>query len=260
MDASTDAPDLERRFGGIGRLYGHAALPRLRAAHAVVVGVGGVGSWAAEALARSGVGRLTLIDLDNVAESNINRQVQALGSTLGMAKVGALALRVADINPQCRVDEIEDFLTPDNLDALIPDGAGVLLDCCDQVRTKAALAAWALRHQRRVVLSGAAGGKRQPQQVQVLDLAETRNDPLLAKVRYRLRREYGAPRAGRLRLPCVCSAEPVRQAANCDAAGAPQGLNCAGYGSSVMLTATFGMVAAALAVEALLATRDPALL
>ncbi len=249
---SEPAPDIERRFGGVTRLYGADAAERITAAHVVVVGVGGVGSWAAEALARSGVGQLTLIDLDHVAESNINRQSQALGSTLGMAKVRALALRIADINPHCVVHEVEEFASPENVADLLPATAQAILDCCDQARTKAAIAAHAQRAGVPVVLAGAAGGKRHPQQVQVLDLSEVRHDPLLAKVRYRLRRAFGAPRSGTMQLPCVCSAEPVRSSmeVSCDIEQTHQGLNCAGYGSSVMVTATFGMVAASLALDA----------
>ena len=245
------APDPDRRFGGVARLYGDEAAQRIRAAHVVVVGVGGVGSWAAEALARSGLGQLTLIDLDHVAESNINRQIQALDSTLGMAKVRALAARIADINPACVVHEVEAFVEPDNVAALIPGEAQAVLDCCDQARAKAALAAHALHTGQIIVMAGAAGGKRRPQQVQMLDLADVRNDPLLAKVRYRLRREFGAPRSGPMRLPCVCSAEPVRPALQAGCDNAAQGLNCGGYGSSVMVTATFGMVAASAALEAM---------
>ena len=252
-------PDLERRFGGVTRLYGAEAAERIGAAHVVVVGVGGVGSWAAEALARSGVGQLTLIDLDHVAESNINRQSQALGSTLGMAKVRALAMRIADINPHCVVHEVEEFASPENLADLLPATAQAVLDCCDQARTKAAIAAHALRTGLPVVLAGAAGGKRQPQQVQVLDLSDVRHDPLLAKVRYRLRRAFGAPRSGAMALPCVCSAEPVRSSlqVSCDIGQAHTGLNCAGYGSSVMVTATFGMVAAGLALDASIRAVQP---
>jgi tRNA A37 threonylcarbamoyladenosine dehydratase len=252
-------PDPGRRFGGIARLYGPAALERLRAAHMVVVGVGGVGSWAAEALARSGVGELTLIDLDHVAESNINRQTQALGSTLGEAKVRALARRLHDINPDCVVHEVEEFLDADNLDALLPAKPDVLLDCCDQVRAKASMAAHALRARMPLIVSGAAGGKRLAQHVRVMDLADVRGDPLLAKLRYRMRREHAAARQGPIGLSCVCSDEPraallQQDCAMPDDPGA--GLNCAGYGSSVMVTASFGMVAAGFAVEAVALRRE----
>ena len=247
-----ERPDPRRRFGGIARLYGDAALERLRGAHMVVIGVGGVGSWAAEALARSGVGELTLIDLDHVAESNINRQAQALGSTLGEAKVRALARRLHDINPECVVHEVEEFLDADNLAALLPAKPDVLLDCCDQVRAKAAMAAHALRAGLPLIVSGAAGGKRLAQHVRVMDLADVRGDPLLAKLRYRMRREHAAARQGPIGLSCVCSDEPRAALLQQDCAvpddpGA--GLNCAGYGSSVMVTASFGMAAAGFAVE-----------
>ncbi len=254
-----DTPDPQRRFGGIARLYGDAALERLRGAHMVVVGVGGVGSWAAEALARSGVGELTLIDLDHVAESNINRQAQALGSTLGQAKVHALSRRLLDINPDCVVHEVEEFLSAENLAELLPARVDVVLDCCDQVRAKAALAAQAMRAGTALIVSGAAGGKRLAQHVRVMDLADVRGDPLLAKLRYRMRREHAAARQGLIGLPCVCSDEP-RAALLQPACAVPDdpgaGLNCAGYGSSVMVTASFGMAAAGFAVEAVVLRRD----
>ena len=255
-----DAPDAQRRFGGIARLYGDAGLRRLQAAHMVVIGVGGVGSWAAEALARSGVGELTLIDLDHVAESNINRQAQALDSTLGQAKVRALARRLLDINPECRVHEVEEFITAENLAELLPRHCDMLLDCCDQVRAKAAVAAHALRARTPIVVSGAAGGKRLAQHVRIADLADVRGDPLLSKLRYRMRREHEAPRHGPIGLPCVHSDEPqaaLLQGAACAApADAGAGLNCAGYGSSVMVTATFGMAAAGAAVDAVALRRE----
>ena len=264
MDMGTPCaqPDPQRRFGGIARLYGEDGLQRLQQAHIVVVGVGGVGSWAAEALARSGVGELTLVDLDHVAESNINRQAQALDSTLGEAKVRALARRLHDINPLCTVHEVEEFVTAENLAELLPQGMQLLLDCCDQVRAKAAMAAHALRVGLPIVLSGAAGGKRLAQHVRVMDLADVRGDPLLAKLRYRMRREHAAPRHGAIGLPCVCSDEP-RAALLADAvcavpADAGAGLNCAGYGSSVMVIASFGMAAAGWAVETVALRREGA--
>jgi tRNA A37 threonylcarbamoyladenosine dehydratase len=250
-DPGPDAADDARRFGGLQRLYGEAAYRRLRALTVAVVGVGGVGSWVAEALARSGVAGLVLIDLDQVAESNINRQVQALGATLGQAKVQALRARIADIHPGCRVDTVEDFVEPANWPALLPRPVDVLVDACDQVRAKAAIAAWARAVGVPAVCVGAAGGKRQPQRLEVGDLAEVTHDPLLASLRQRLRREHGVPRVGRIGLTCVYSREAVRRP---EAGGDIDGsLNCAGYGSSVMVTAAFGMAAAAAAVEAALA-------
>jgi len=244
--APFDDADLERRFGGLRRLYGEAAYARLRAARVAVVGVGGVGSWAAEALARSGVAGLVLVDLDHVAESNINRQVQALGATLGQAKVQALHARIADIHPGCAVHTVEEFVDERNWPSLLPAPVDVVIDACDQVRAKAVLAAWALRGEVPLVSVGAAGGKRLAQRVEVEDLAEVTHDPLLASLRQRLRREHGAPRRGRIGVRCVFSREAVSQPEQaCDVDGT---LNCAGYGSSVSVTATFGMVAAGEAI------------
>lgn len=241
--ALSEADDLERRFGGLRRLYGDAGYERVRAAHVAVVGLGGVGSWAVEALARSGVARLTLVDLDHVAESNINRQIQALGSSLGKAKTQALAERVADIHPACVVEQVEDFVDEGNWPALIGaqrlDG---LVDACDQVRAKAALAAWAMRTGTAFVAAGAAGGKQLAQAVEVDDLSCVTHDPLLASVRQRLRKEHGAARNGAMNVGCVFSREPVKTPQ--EACRIDGSLNCHGYGSSVAVTATFGMVAA----------------
>jgi tRNA threonylcarbamoyladenosine dehydratase len=246
--------DLERRFGGLRRLYGDQGYARLRAARVAVVGVGGVGSWAAEALARCGVAALTLIDMDHVAESNINRQVQALGATLGKAKVQALAERIADIHPGCDVHGIEAFVAADNWPALLPKAVDAVIDACDQVRAKQALAAWACRNKGIAhVCVGAAGGKQLPQQVQVDDLALATHDPLLAALRQRLRKSGEAPRSGNIGLRCVFSREPVRlpEQAEC-AADVEADLNCHGYGSSVMVTATFGLAAASDVVQQIL--------
>jgi len=240
--------DLERRFGGLRRLHGDAAYGRLRAARFVVVGLGGVGSWAVEALARSGAAALTLIDLDQVSESNINRQIQALGSTVGMAKAEALRQRIADIHPGCEVRVIEEFVEPENWPALLGDeSVDGLLDCCDQVRAKAVLAAWAREQRVPFVTVGAAGGKREPHRVLLDDLSATTHDPLLASLRQRLRKHHGAPRSGKMDVACVYSREPVHMPATdegqaCDVDGS---LNCHGYGSSVAVTATFGLCAAA---------------
>jgi tRNA threonylcarbamoyladenosine dehydratase len=247
-----DDVDLERRFGGLARLYGAAGYARLRSASVAVVGLGGVGSWAVEALARSGVARLVMIDFDQIAESNINRQIQALGRTLGAAKVDALAERVADIHPGCQVMKVEDFATPENWPALLPAPVDVLIDACDQVRAKAALAAWALATRTPLVCVGAAGGKRRAQAVEVADLAEATHDPLLASLRQRLRKSHGAARTGRVGVRVVFSRESVAAPLTGDACASDGSLNCAGYGSSVTVTATFGMVAAGEAIAQLL--------
>jgi tRNA A37 threonylcarbamoyladenosine dehydratase len=243
-----DAPDLARRFGGIARLYGEPALARLAAAHACVIGIGGVGSWAVEALVRSGIGRLTLIDLDHVAESNVNRQIQALEETLGQAKVLAMRERIARINPACAVTAVEEFVTPDNVVALLP-ACDCVLDCIDQQRPKAALIAHCRDNGRFVVTTGAAGGKADPAMIRVDDLSRTTQDPLAAKLRATLRRDHGFPRDAKKRfgVDCVYSLEPIRRpaAAACDVDEAGlHGLSCAGYGSSVCVTAGFGFAAA----------------
>lgn len=243
--------DLERRFGALRRLYGDAGYARIRAARVAIVGLGGVGSWACEALARSGVAALTLIDLDHVAESNINRQVQALGATLGQAKTLALRDRIADIHPECKVFSIEAFVDESNWPGLLAQPVDVVIDACDQVRAKLALAGWALQTGTALVTVGAAGGKRRPQDVQVSDLALVTHDPLLASMRQRLRKRQGAARDGALGVRCVFSRERV--AAPADACDSDGSLNCHGYGSSVSVTATFGMVAANEALEFLLA-------
>lgn len=245
--------DLERRFGGLRRLYGEAGYARLRAARVAVVGVGGVGSWAAEALARCGVARLVLVDLDHVAESNINRQVQASGRTLGMAKVQALAERLSDVHPGCDLLGVEAFVEPANWPGLLPAEVDGVIDACDQSSAKAALAVWALRSGTPLVCVGAAGGKRAAQRVEVQDLAETTHDPLLAGLRARLRRDGAAPRQGRIGLSCVFSREPVAAPPVEACAPADGTLNCHGYGSSVTVTGTFGLVAAGELITQLLA-------
>jgi tRNA A37 threonylcarbamoyladenosine dehydratase len=248
-DPSADA-DLERRFGGLRRLYGDAGYLRIRAAHVAVIGVGGVGSWTAEALARSGVAALTLVDLDHVSESNVNRQVQALGSTLGMAKVEALRARIADIHPGCAVVGVEEFVDEANWPGLLARPAAVVVDACDDVRAKAQLAAWSRSTGTPLVCVGAAGGKRAAERVEVADLADVSHDPMLAALRQRLRKFHGAPRSGALAVACVFSREPVAAPIGDEEGCSVDGsLNCHGYGSSVAVTAAFGMVAAARALE-----------
>lgn len=253
----SEAADLERRFGGLRRLYGDAAYWRLRSARVAVVGLGGVGSWTVEALARSGVAELVLFDLDHVAESNINRQIQATTATLGQAKAQALAERVAAIHPGCRVHAVEDFVQPDNWPALLPAPVDLLIDACDQVKAKAALAQWALTARVPLVCVGAAGGKQHPEQVALEDLAAVTHDPLLASLRQRLRKTGAAPRQGSIGLRCVFSREAVRRPLQdgCSTGPAGAALACAGYGSTVTVTAVFGMVAAGEAIAQLAQSR-----
>jgi tRNA threonylcarbamoyladenosine dehydratase len=254
--------DLARRFGGLERLYGVQGAGAIRAAHVAVIGIGGVGSWAVEALARSGVGQITLIDFDQVAESNINRQIHAETTTVGMAKVDAMKARMMQINPHCRVHCVEEFATPDNWQAMVDHaqahgGFTAVIDACDQVKTKVAVAAWA-RAQSLVkpksstacffITVGAAGGKRRADKVDIADLQDTTHDPLLAQVRYRLRKGHGAPRDKRIGVHCVFSRESVAPPdPSCALAEEGEGdgsLNCHGYGSVVAVTAAFGMCAA----------------
>lgn len=264
--------DAERRLTALARLYGDAGLARLRAGHVAVVGIGGVGSWAAEALARSGVGRLTLVDLDHVAESNLNRQVHALVSTLGAAKVDVMKRRIADLAPDCRVDVVDDFVTADNLPDVLPAAAGfdAVVDAIDQPRAKAAMIAWLTGLGVPVIVCGAAGGRTDPLRLRREDLALTKGDALLSSVRARLRRDYGFARPVaaangkparvpvlRFGIEAISSDEPVRrQPTGCEPVaivpnnGAP--LNCAGYGSIVTVTAAMGLAAAQRAIDRLI--------
>ena len=171
---------MDRRFAGLARLYGQAGADRITRAHVAVIGIGGVGSWAVEALARSGVARLTLVDLDHVSESNINRQVQALDATVGQAKVLAMRERIHAFNPACEVHGVEEFVNADNWPSLLPEGVDAVIDACDQVNAKTHMAAWALRTRVIFIAVGAAGGKRFAHQVDIDDLARTTHDPLLA--------------------------------------------------------------------------------
>lgn len=243
---SMEDADLQRRFGGLERLYGVPGAAGIRAAHVVVVGVGGVGSWTAEALARSGVGRLTLIDMDHVAESNINRQIHALTSTVGQAKIEAMRDRIAQINPGCQVHCIDDFVDADNWLQLLPADVDAVIDACDQVKAKAAMAAHARKTRQCFISVGAAGGKRLAHLVDIDDLSATTHDPLLSQLRYRLRKQYGAPKDGkRMGVNCVFSRESVAPPdASCALDGGDGSLNCHGYGSVVAVTATFGQCAA----------------
>jgi tRNA A37 threonylcarbamoyladenosine dehydratase len=255
LRADDEQIDFARRFGGIERLYGAPALARFRSAHVCVVGVGGVGSWAVEALARSAIGHLTLIDLDNVAESNINRQIQALTDTIGQAKITALAERIAQINPYCQVTQIEDFITPDNLEQMIGGlDADYIIDAIDSVKAKTALIAFCRARKIALITIGGAGGQVDPTRIDVRDLSKTEQEPLLAKVRKRLRSHYGFPRGlkNKFNVDAVFSMEPLRfpvDDSSCSLDGDERngvtGLNCAGFGSSMVVTASFGMVAAA---------------
>ena len=235
----------DRRFSGIDRLFGLTGAQRIKQAHVAVVGLGGVGSWTAESLARSGVSKLTLIDFDHVAESNINRQIQAVEATVGQAKVLAMRDRIQTFAPHCEVTAIDEFVTPGNWPGLLPDGVDAVIDACDQWNIKTLMANWAIMAGAIFVTSGAAGGKKQAQLASVDDLSKVTHDPLLAKVRYQLRKEFGAPRDGKkMGITCVFSCEPVAPPDESCSAGSDGSLNCHGFGSLVTVTATFGQCAA----------------
>jgi tRNA threonylcarbamoyladenosine dehydratase len=249
-----DEIDFKRRFGGISRLYGADALARFKGARICVIGVGGVGSWVVEALARSAIGHLTLIDLDNVAESNINRQIQATSETLGKAKITALSERIAQINPYCIVTEIEDFIMPENVAVMLGSSKfDYVIDAIDHVKAKTALIAHCREYQIPLITIGAAGGQTDPGKIDIRDLSRTEQEPLLALVRKRLRQNYGFPRGSKNKfgIDAVFSMEVLtmpESAEACDASvgnAAVTGLNCAGFGSSVVVTASFGLRAAA---------------
>ena len=261
-----------RRFSSLARLYGETASQGLAHAHVMIAGIGGVGSWTVEALARSGVGQLTLADLDHVAESNINRQVHALDSTVGMAKVEAMRERIAQINPDCQVNLIDDFIDAENIAPLLaqyqPD---LLLDCTDQVQAKVAMLLAARQAKIGFYMCGGAGGKTDALSLKQTDIAHARNDNLLGRIRQILRKQYGfakgADAQGKAlkkvppmkvkcfwfdqpaQLPSLWLAEAQVQAQP----SAPQGLSCAGYGSSVMVTATMGLALANSAIHDLMA-------
>lgn len=250
---NTPASDYARRFGGIARLYGQPAADALARAKVCVVGVGGVGSWAAEALARSGIGALTLIDPDNIAVSNTNRQIHALSDSFGQAKTTALHQRIAQIHPDCTVHEIEDFADENNIADYLNHDFDFVIDAIDQVRAKAAIADYCVKQRIALAVSGGAGGQRHPSQIRSGDLADARNDRLLANMRYRLRRHYGFARGEgkRMGIQCVYSSEtavaPQNGNGQCDTA--LQGLSCAGYGASMLVTAAFGLHLAHAAIE-----------
>jgi tRNA A37 threonylcarbamoyladenosine dehydratase len=246
----SDEFDLKRRFSGMDRLLGVSPAEAVRNAHVAVIGIGGVGSWAAEALARSGIGRLTLVDMDHIAESNINRQVHALSSTLGMSKIFAMRDRIALINPLCVVNCVDAFVDPTNWPNILPVEVDAVIDACDQVKSKTAMAEWARRNKKIFITVGAAGGKRHAYKVDIADLGDTTHDPLLAHVRYRLRRECNAPRAGKkMGITCVFSREAVAGPDASCASPADGTLNCHGYGSIVTVTATFGLCAAGWVID-----------
>lgn len=258
-DTQLQDHDHKRRFGGVARLYGEAALQNFTQSHVVVIGVGGVGSWAVEALARNAIGALTLIDMDVVAESNINRQLPAMSDTLGKNKIDVMAERIKQINPDCKVTLIDDFLTTENIAELIDSQTDYVIDCIDNSRVKAALIAWCKRQKLKIITLGGAGGQTNPSLIKIADLSKTEHDPLLSKTRKLLRQNYrftSNPKR-RFAIPCVYSPEHLKYgqlngevSQTKPETSAQQGLSCAGgIGSSVMVTGTFAFIAVSHVLE-----------
>jgi len=239
------------RFSGVERLYGSDGLKKLQNAHVCVVGIGGVGSWAAEALGRSGVGRITLIDADDICETNINRQLHALQSTIGQPKVQAMKKRLLEINPDARVDAVESFLLESNVNQLLADKPDYVIDAIDNVKSKCVLIAHCRDNSIPLTTVGAAGGKTDPTQVTMADLGKAYGDRLLAKLRVNLRRHWGFPRyEGRtFKVNCVYSPEPVKLP-RAGEGGKGLKLDCAtGFGTAAHMTSVFGMQAAGAALQ-----------
>ncbi|MBK5144616.1 tRNA cyclic N6-threonylcarbamoyladenosine(37) synthase TcdA [Budviciaceae bacterium BWR-B9] len=252
-----------QRFSGVARLYGQSALTLFSQARVCVIGIGGVGSWAAEALARSGIGHITLIDMDDVCVTNTNRQIHALRQTVGQPKSEVMARRIAEINPECEVTCIDDFITADNVAEYLTKQFDYVIDAIDSVRPKAALLAYCRRNKIPVVTTGGAGGQIDPTQIQVVDLAKTIQDPLAAKLRERLKSDFGVVKngKGKLGIDCVFSTEqlvyPQADGSVCgvkSTAEGPKRMDCAsGFGAITMVTASFGFVAVSHALKKMLA-------
>ncbi len=251
----------ERRFQGTKTLYGAAVVNTFADAHVYVIGVGGVGSWAAEALARTAVGTVTLIDLDVLVASNVNRQLPALDSTFGQSKIAAMATRMREINPKVSLNLIDDFLTVDNIETLLPSRHEaktaadqgkpiVILDCVDDMNAKLAIALHCRFNKLKLVCAGGAGGKIDPSQIRVSDLRESYQDPLLAKLRNKLRHEKGINSAlkEKFGIKCVYSTEPPRVDKSCQTGG----LHCGGYGSAVVVTSVVAMMMVSEALQLLI--------
>ena len=240
----TDLPqddEYERRFAGVEKIYGEDAFRQYEHSHVMVIGIGGVGSWAVEALARTGIAELTLIDMDVIAASNINRQLPAMSSTLGREKVEVMAERCYAINPRIKINVVDDYLTPENVKELLANTPDVVLDCIDDVKAKLALMLHCRFNKIPLIVSGGAGGKLDPLKIRVADLSKTEQDPMLAKLRSQLRAKGICKKSKeKFGITCVYSIDnPFSSAEVCPSAG----LRCGGYGSAVVVTSSFAMVA-----------------
>ena len=247
--------NFEQRFGGIGRLYTPEGLAKLRQSHICVIGIGGVGSWAVEALARSGIGKITMIDMDDICVTNINRQLPALTCPVASCKTEARSSRIAEINPECQVEIIDDFISPDNLADYLNRGYDYVIDAIDSVKTKAALIAYCKRNKIRLITTGGAGGQTDPSQIQIADLSKTIQDPLASKVRSLLRKEYHFSQNPKRKfgVDCVFSTQPLifpKMGEGCEISAT---MNCAnGFGAVTIVTATFAFFAVGRVIDKLL--------
>ncbi|PID51299.1 MAG: tRNA cyclic N6-threonylcarbamoyladenosine(37) synthase TcdA [Pasteurellales bacterium] len=251
----TRIDNYDQRFGGIGRLYTPQGLEKLRQSHICVIGIGGVGSWAVEALARSGIGKITLIDMDDICVTNINRQIHALSGQIGNLKTEAMQERIKLINPECEVKIIDDFLTKDNLSDYLMRGYDYVIDAIDSVQTKAALIAYCKRNKIKLMTTGGAGGQTDPTQIKITDLSKTIQDPLASKVRNILRKEYNFSTNPKRKfgIDCVFSTQPLifpKMGEGCEVSAT---MNCAnGFGATTVVTATFGFFAVSRVIDKLL--------
>jgi tRNA A37 threonylcarbamoyladenosine dehydratase len=244
--------DSDLRFGGVQRLFSAPGLARLRLAHVCVIGIGGVGSWAVEALARSAIGQLTLIDLDDVCVSNVNRQLHALDGFVGRPKTIVMAERARAINPQCQINAVAEFFTPDTAAHLLAPQFTYVIDAIDNVAHKALLIARCRERQLPLITVGAAGGRRDAGAIRLTDLAAATHDALLAQVRKKLRDDHGFPREKKtlFQVPCIYSPETPHRPAACESSGAGLRLDCeSGYGTASFVTGTFGLMAAGYVVN-----------
>ena len=245
----------EQRFGGIGRLYTPEGLSKLRQAHVCVIGIGGVGSWAVEALARTGIGKITMIDMDDICVTNINRQIHAMTGTVAQLKTESMKERVERINPECVVEIIDDFILPETIPEYLNRGYDYVIDAIDSVKTKAALIAYCKRNKIKLITTGGAGGQTDPSQIQIADLSKTIQDPLASKVRSLLRKEYNFSQNPKRKfgVDCVFSTQPLifpKMGESCEISAT---MNCAnGFGAVTMVTATFGFFAVSRVVDKLL--------
>ena len=240
--------DIERRFSGIIRLFGKDRFKIFQDSHVCVVGIGGVGSWVVESLVRHGVGTLTLIDMDHIAESNINRQIHALDKTLGASKVDTMRKRILSINPEVNIICIDDFLSQENISEYILRSHNFVIDAIDQTLVKISLAEYCLEQDIQFLMTGGAGGKKDPSKIKLTDLRKTYGDPLLSRIRQHFNKK-NSTKTSIHKIPTIFSDEPIIKPIVCEGEVVLNDLNCAGYGSTLNVTATFAFLAVSYTLE-----------